>query len=396
MPGPLDGVKVVDVSAVMSGPLAATILADQGASVVKVEPPMLGDILRHLGSNKGGMSGMFHVANRGKRSVVLDLRQDDGIDVLRRLAADADVFIQNFRPGVVDRMGIGADELRAENPGLVYCSISGFGSEGPYSGQRVYDNVIQVYSGLASIQGDPATGEPAMHRQLLCDKLTSVTAASAIASALFARERTGEGQHVELAMLDAAIAFHWPDSGADHTLLDDDVAHQPTIGSNYSVMKFADGWGTATPLSDSEFRGWCKAYGREDIADDERFATLPARMANLAEFLEVAAEVGAIAETMPKAEAAAKMAAEDVPSGVVRTLDELHDDPQVVHNEVFVEREHPVAGRLREPRPAARFSATPAAPGDPAPLLGQHTDEVLTELGLGDRIGELRERGVLG
>ncbi|MEM9036787.1 MAG: CaiB/BaiF CoA-transferase family protein [Actinomycetota bacterium] len=395
MSGALDGVKVVDVSAVMSGPLAATILADQGADVIKVEPPMLGDILRHLGSNKNGMSGMFHVANRGKRSVVLDLRQDEGIALLRELAADADVFIQNFRPGVADRMGIGFEELSAGNPGLVYCSISGFGSEGPYSGQRVYDNVIQVYSGLADIQGDPMSGEPQLHRQLLCDKLTSVTAASAIASALYARETGRGGQHIDLAMLDAAIAFHWPDSGADHTLLDDDVAHQPTIGSNYSLMAFADGWGTATPLSDSEFRGWCKAYGREDIADDERFSTLPARMANLPAFLEVAAEVGAVAETMPKEEAAAKMAAEDVPSGIVRTIDELHEDPQVVHNEVFVEREHPLAGRLREPRPAARFSATPAAPGGPAPALGQHTDEVLAELGHGDRIADLRERGIV-
>ncbi len=395
MAGPLEGIEVLDLSAVMSGPLAATILGDQGASVTKVEQPVVGDILRHLGSSRNGFSGMFHVANRGKRSVVIDLSTSEGIDVLLSLADRADVVIQNFRPGVVDRMGIGYEAISARNPDVVYLSISGFGPEGPYSRQRVYDNVIQAASGLADIQGDPATGEPQLHRQLLCDKLTSVTAAGAITSALVARERGRGGQHIELAMLDAAIAFHWPDAAADATLLGEDVQRHPTIGSNYSLMRFADGWGTATPLSDAEFRGWCAAFDRPDIAEDERFATLAARMSNLTDFLAVAAEVAQVAATIDKEDAAARMADNDVPSGVVRTVTELHEDRQVAHNETLVVTEHPVGGQLREPRPPARYSATPVAPGGPAPTLGQHTDEVLTEIGLGDRLADLRASGVI-
>jgi hypothetical protein len=191
MGGPLEGVRVLDVSAVLSGPLTATYLADQGADVVKVEPPGMGDILRWLGSSRNGMSGMFCVTNRGKRSIVVDLSSPEGCAIFSRLAERADVVLQNFRPGVVDRMGIGYEAVRRTNPSVIYLSISGFGPQGPYAGKRVYDNIIQAYSGLADVQGDPQSRVPQLNRQLLCDKLTAYTAAQAVTAALFSRERTG-------------------------------------------------------------------------------------------------------------------------------------------------------------------------------------------------------------
>ena len=378
--GPLDGVKVLDFSVMISGPLAAMMLADQGADVIKVESPGLGDIMRFLGTNKGGMTGIFANNNRGKRSIVVDLKQPDGADLVRRLAEDADVVIQNFRPGAMDRLGLGYDDLRAVNPDLIYTSISGYGQDGPYSSRRVYDNVIQAASGLASVQGDPATGEPALYRTLICDKTTAYTAAQAITAALFARA-TGRaaGQHIELAMLDTAIAFMWPDSAMDAALLDDDAMRAPTIAANYSITRLADGFAAASPVTDSEFRGLCAALGIPEVADDPRFADVMSRMANTTAMVELL--VGAAAECTVE-DFATRAVEHDVPASKVTSMHAIHDDPQVIHNQVFVERDHPQAGRFREPRAAARLSATPQRVSDHAPAFGQHTDEIVLELGL--------------
>jgi crotonobetainyl-CoA:carnitine CoA-transferase CaiB-like acyl-CoA transferase len=389
--GPLDGVKVVDLSVMISGPLAGMMLADQGADVVKVEAPGLGDIMRFLGSSKGGMSGIFLNNNRGKRSIVVDLKQDAGVDIVRRLVADADVLIQNFRPGAMERLGLGYDDMAAVNPRLIYVSISGFGPDGPSSGRRVYDNVIQAASGLASVQTDPATGVPALYRTLICDKVTSYTAAQAITAALYARA-TGkaEGQHIVLPMLDAAIAFMWPDSAMDAVLLDDDAQRSPTIGSNYAVTVLADGYAATSPVTDSEFRGLCHALGRPEVADDERFANAFSRSQN------AMALVGLLREAASKVTVEQFVAAShvhDVPASAIVALDEVHDDPQVMHNGTLVERDHPLAGRVREPRPAPRFSATPASAAGPAPGFGQHSDEIATELGLDP--AALRAAGVI-
>jgi len=396
MGGPLAGVKILDLSAVLSGPLAAALLGDQGADVIKVEAPGIGDILRWICSTRGGMPGLFHVANRGKRAIVVDLRKPRGVEIVRSLARKSDVVIQNFRPGVVERLGVGYEHCRAEREDIIYLSISGFGPSGPYAQKRVYDNIIQAYSGFSAAQDDPQTGDPGLVRQLVCDKLTSYTGAQAITAALFARDRGAGGQHIELSMLDAAIAFVWPDAASDHILQGEGVSHQPTIGSRYRLTRYRDGWGTITPLTDDEFQGLCRAFGHPEAAEDPRFATLPLRLENedaLEELFGGALRDAAAELTV--AEADRRLTREDVPAGIVRSLDELPDDPQIVENETFVETLHPVAGKLREVRPAPRFHGTPAVPGGPAPMPGQHTDEILTELGLAHEIAALRAAGIV-
>ncbi len=387
----MHGVKVVDMSVMISGPLAAMMLADQGAEVIKVESPGLGDMMRYLGSSKGGMTGIFATNNRGKRSLVADVKKPEGLDIVKRLIGDADVLIQNFRPGAMDRLGLGYADVAAINPRLIYVSISGFGPTGPKSNQRVYDNVIQASSGLASVQTDPATGKPELFRTLVCDKVTSLTAAQAISAALFARERgMTNGQHIELAMLDAAISFVWPDSAMDAMLLDDDAVRTTTIGANYAVADFADGYAAVTAVTDSEFHGYFRSVGLGHLCDDERYATMGARMSNLDTLLPVLREN---ARTTSLADFLAGAAEFDVPAAAITSLAELPNDAQVVHNDVFAVRQHPTAGTVREPRPAARFSETPAAMGDHAPRYGQHSDEIVTELGL-DPVA-LRAAGII-
>ena len=389
--GPLAGIKVVDMSVMIAGPLAAMMLADQGADVVKVESPGMGDMMRHLGSSKNGMTGIYVNNNRGKRSLVIDVKQEAGLDAMRRLIADADILIQNFRPGAMDRMGLGWEAIHELNPQLIYTSISGYGSDGPSSGRRAYDNVIQAASGLASVQAHPATGTPELFRTLVCDKATAYTATQAITAALFARATgTAIGQHIELAMLDTAIAFMWPDSAMDAVLLDDDATRAPTIASVYNTVALADGYAATSVVTESEFRGQCNTFGLPDLADDPRFADANLRRTNRR---ELNAELKEAAAATTVAQFAERSAQFDLPGATVRTLDELPTDPQVANNGIFIEREHPVAGQVREPRAAARFSETPQRMSDHAPTFGQHSDEIASELGLD--AAELRAAGVI-
>jgi crotonobetainyl-CoA:carnitine CoA-transferase CaiB-like acyl-CoA transferase len=390
--GPLSGYRIIDLTQMLSGPMATMILGDQGADVIKVEPPGIGDLTRAMGASKRGIPAAFAIINRNKRSIALDLKDHRGLAVLKHLIGGADVFVQNFRPGRAERMGIGEAELRRLKPDLIYVSISGFGEKGPYVEKRVYDPVIQALSGLAAIQADYKTGRPQMMRLIIPDKVTALTAAQAITAALLARERTGEGQHVRLAMLDAVIAFLWPEGMANHTFISSN-AQPARANSRDLIFETADGYITAGANSNAEWRGLATALGHPEWIDDPRFNTVAARIRNAAERLELTAEVLA---TKTSAEWLSRLEAHDVPSAPVLTREQVLRDPQVAANELIVESDHPHAGRMRQPRPAARFEGTPAGLHRPAPLLGEHTDEVLREIGIADNAAsELRAAGVV-
>jgi crotonobetainyl-CoA:carnitine CoA-transferase CaiB-like acyl-CoA transferase len=392
--GPLAGVRVLDLSIAATGPYAATLLADQGAEVIKVERPGFGDIGRYVGVAVGGVSALFHSCNRGKRSVAVDPHTDDGRAIVLELARSVDVFVQNFRPGVMERLGIGYDAVRAVNPDIVYASLSGFGAIGPYAHKGAYDTVIQAYGGFAANQGEP-DGEPKFLKQTAADKVTALYASQAITAALFARANGRGGQHVELAMLDAVVSFLWVDAAGNEVLLDSDGTLNSSFVSTFRPLRFSDGWGIATPTADKDFLGMCRAFGIQ--SDDPRLQTIAMRNQNREFVAEVMDAVYAVASTLTTEAAIAKLEAETVPCGVVESPADIVEDQHALAVGMFEDHDHPASGRVRQPRHPAQFAGTPARLAGRAPLLGEHTDEVLAELGYdAPRIAELRTSGAIG
>jgi len=379
MPGPLAGYRIVDLTSMISGPLATMILGDQGADVIKVEAPGTGDLVRRLGRPRGDITATFATTNRNKRSIVLDLKQSGDRRAFEALVATADVLVQNFRPGVAERMGIGERAMRRLRPDLVYVSISGFGETGPYAHKRVYDPLIQALSGLATIQGDRGRGRPRMVRLIIPDKITALTAAQAITAALLGRERTGKGEHVRLSMLDAMVALAWPEGMAGLTFIGDENELPRNALAQDLVFETADGWMTAGAVSDSEWQGLTRALDHPEWLDDERFRTAGGRVAYAKERLD---QTASVLKTRTTREWLERLDAEQVPCAPILPLAEVIRHPQIEANGLIVESEHPRAGRLRQPRPAARFDAMSGDIGRPAPGLGEHTDEILRELGL--------------
>ncbi|MEM7426167.1 MAG: CoA transferase [Pseudomonadota bacterium] len=392
MDGPLKGIRVLDLTTMVSGPVATMMLADQGADVIKIESPR-GDLMRNYGTVHRGMSSSFLSCNRSKRSLALDIKKAEGLAIVKRLLETADVLVQNFRPGAIDRMGLGEETVREIRPDIVYVSISGFGETGPYVHQRVYDPVIQALCGLAEMQADRDTGRPKMIRTIVPDKTTAVTAAQAITAALFFRERTGEGQHIRLSMLDTMVAYLWPEAISSLTFVGNEA--DPARGQMGLDLVFQtlDGYITAGALSNDEWAGMCRALERDDLIDDERFNTVAARSLNTAERRSLTAEEIA---KWHSAEILRRLDTENVPSAPVLSREELLEDAQVAENELLTITQDLDLGPVRQPRPAARFDRTPAAVRSMAPLLGANNREILEELGYSaDEVDALKASDVL-
>jgi crotonobetainyl-CoA:carnitine CoA-transferase CaiB-like acyl-CoA transferase len=378
MHGPLHGYRVVDLTSMISGPMATMILADQGAEVIKVENPDGGDHTRSQNNRRGGFAAGFLNNNSNKRCVALDLRDPAAKDALKRLVATADVFVQNFRPGVIDRMGLGEDVLRAIKPDLIYVSICGFGDTGPYAAKPVYDPLIQAVSGLATIQAGSDAERPRLVRTIVPDKMTAITAAQAITAALLARERTGLGQHVRLSMLDAVVAFLWGSDMGSQTFVGHDIPQQEAASFIDLIYETATGYISAAVQSDKEWHSLVRALDKPEWLDDPRFRTPALRGKHIDDRLRLTQEV---LKTRPAEEWLEILTREGVPCAPVLTRTEMIRDAQVAANEIVVETEHPEAGRLRQARPAARFSVTPASIRHGGRALGADTSAVLAELG---------------
>ncbi|MEP1586282.1 MAG: CoA transferase [Tateyamaria sp.] len=379
MTGPLNDVRVIDLTTVISGPLATMTLGDQGADIIKIEQPNGGDFSRHVATRRGGMSASFLNNNRNKRSVTLDLKTKDGLNAAQSMAAQSDVFIQNFRPGVADRLGLGYDALSALNPKLIYVSIAGFGHSGPLAQNPVYDPLIQAISALTTVQAGSDEDRPRLVRTILPDKLTGIQTSQAIAAALFARERTGEGQHIQISMLDVIIAFLWSSDMNGHTFVGDELEREEAQSYIDLIYEVANGFVSIAVMQDKQWKGFTEAVSRPDLLDDPRFATPELREVNRDARLEAIQDA---VKGYDIADLVKLLDAQNVPNAPVLTRTQMRQHPQVAANGIVVETLHPIAGLLRQARHPSQFSKTPATIRRPAPALGAHTLEVLAEFGI--------------
>ncbi|MGH7832008.1 MAG: CaiB/BaiF CoA transferase family protein [Candidatus Binatia bacterium] len=395
-PGPLDGVRVLDLTRVLAGPYCTMFLGDLGAEVVKVEQPGVGDDTRGWGPPfAGGESAYFLCINRNKKSLTIDLKSKQGIALVRRLAESADVLIENFRPGTMERLGLDEKELRSANPRLIYASLSGFGADGPMSDWPGYDLIVQAWGGLMSITGTP-DGEPVKVGVAIIDLVAGLMLGKAVVAALFAREKIGVGQKVDTSLLEAEVAS-LINVGSSY-LIDGRVpgrwgnAHPSIVP--YQSFKTADGYMVIGVASEGIWQRFCQAIGKAELANDRRFVKNANRVENRGVL------IGILAEIFPGRDTNAWMSllnGAGVPCAPVQTIDQVFNAPQVRHREMLAEIEHPTAGAVRMAGIPVKLSTTPASIRLPPPLLGQHTEEVLASwLGMrSEDINELRRKNVI-
>ncbi|HEY3151714.1 MAG TPA: CoA transferase [Candidatus Binatia bacterium] len=394
--GPLDGIRVLDLTRVLAGPYCTMFLGDLGAEIVKVEQPGVGDDTRGWGPPfVGGESAYFLCVNRNKKSITIDLKLDDGTALVRRLAEKADVLIENFLPGTMERFGLGEESLRAANPKLIYASLTGFGADGPMCDFPGYDLIVQAWGGLMSITGAP-DGEPTKVGVAIIDLVAGLMLGKSIAAALFAREKLGMGQRIDTSLLEAEVAC-LINAGSNYLVAGKvpgrwGNAH-PTIVP-YQSFQTADSYLVIGVASEGIWRRFCHAIGKTEMADDARFAKNADRVENRAVLIAMLAEMfrGRDNETWLKI-----LNAAEVPCAPIQTIDQVFAAPQVRHRDMLIEVEHPMAGTIRMAGIPVKFSATPASVRLPPPLLGQHTDEVLSSwLGINnDEIAVLKGKKVI-
>jgi crotonobetainyl-CoA:carnitine CoA-transferase CaiB-like acyl-CoA transferase len=387
MAGPLEGVKVLELARILAGPWCGQLLADLGATVIKVEQPGTGDDTRTWGppfveAAGGGHLGAayFHATNRGKKSVAIDFTTEAGRAAVKALARESDVVIENFKVGGLVKYGLDYASLAAENPRLVYCSITGFGQTGPYAPRAGYDFIIQGMGGYMDLTGEP-DGPPEKVGVAVADLFSGLHAAVGILAALRHRDRTGEGQQVDIALLDTTVgvlanqALNYLVSGRSPKRLGN--AHPNIVP--YQVFEAADGPLIVAVGNDAQYRRFCVLLGREDLADDPRWATNAQRVAGRAELVPLLVPSIAL---LPRARLLADLEAAGVPAGPINAVAEVFDDPQVVHRGLRLDLAHPAAagGTVPGVRTPIVLSRTPIDPSRPSPMLGEHTDEVLGAL----------------
>jgi crotonobetainyl-CoA:carnitine CoA-transferase CaiB-like acyl-CoA transferase len=385
--GPLAGFRILDLTQVVSGPFCTMTLGDLGADVIKVEPPE-GDPTRRIGRpQKNGIPSGFLVFNRNKRSLVIDLKKEHGRDLVRRLAGKFDAMVENNRPGVADRLGIGYADIRKINPKIVYCAIHGFGPKGRLADFPAYDPVIQGYSGMAAVQGGPGQ-KPVAVKMALADKISGMTAALSIVSALHATRTRGVGQYIRIPMLEAMMAFAANDSMVGYAFVpEDEYKSQTPKNGSLDPFRTRDGYVTIAPYTDEQWSRLLTAVGHPEWWE------IPDRRERLR------ASLKGIAALFPEQDSAywlKKIEEADCPGGPVNNYDTLFNDPEIVANENFHVYEHPQAGTVRTVNPGMRFSETPARFWRRPPNLGEHTEEVLREAGVArEQIEELRGEKVI-
>ena len=387
MSGPLEGVRVIDLTTVLLGPFATQILGDMGADVIKVEAPG-GDPMRGLGPKRSdGMGAVFLNSNRNKRSLILDLKAEKGHAAMLKLVATADVFFHNMRPRGVRSLGLAYEDLRAINPRLIYCGAYGYKETGPYGHKPAYDDMIQAASGLAMLQG--AIGEqPAYVANAVCDKIVGMAAASAVSMALFHREKTDVGQNIEVPMFETMVNFllpeHWMGMTFEPPL--GKAGYQRALSKGRRPYKTKDGYVAALPYSDRQWEAFFRLVGREELLQDPRFSTLSERVVHIEELY---GELAKIIATRTTGEWIEALDEAQIPVMVVNTLDDLAEDPHLAATGFWHMMEHPSEGSLRMPGIATDFSETPGDVRQPPPHLGEHTAEILKDAGLTD--GEIED-----
>ena len=392
---PLDGIRVVDLSRVVAGPFCTMSLADMGADVIKIEEPGRGDESRAFGPPfHGGESPYFLSINRNKRSCTVNLKHEEGKAVLRRLLAGADVLIENFRPGVMARLGFGYDSVSAAHPQLVYCSISGFGDSGPDATRPGYDLIVQGESGLMDVTGE-ADGPPTRVGTSIADLTTGLMAAQGILLALHARRTTRRGQHVRVAMLDAVASLLTYNTGiyfASGEIPTRRGNDHPSVAP-YQTLRAKDGWINLGVANDSLWTRYCEAIERPDLRDDTRFATAPARVEHRQTLIPIIEELTAARSVQEWMDL---LGAAGVPCGRIRNVAEVCTNPQLVERGKVVERPHPTAGTVKMIGQPIELSDTPARIETAPPLLGEQTDAVLREAGYSEtEIVAFRSAGVV-
>lgn len=373
---PLKGIRVLELGQMIAVPAATHVLASYGAEVIKVEDTAAGDGLRFYGSQKHGVSGWFINSNWGKRSIALDIKSDAGQAVLWSLIETADVFVEGYRSGVIERLGFGYEAVKTKNPNIVYCASSGYGATGPYSDQPVYDPLIQGLTGWAGIQQQD--GKPTLVRSMIADKIGAMTNAQAIMAALIKRGATGQGSHVQVSMLEANLAFVWPDVMMDCTLLDEDVDQRPNVLNAYRLYDCQDGLVAIAPGADRHWEAMCEALGPSYYAD-ERFHSFAGRGQYNREWMDT---IDQMVAPYAVATVVERLRAAQVPVAPVLNPREVYADPQINATHLLRESHHPSGGRIRHPRPASAFFGVDVQLS-PAPVQGEHSDQILAELNIG-------------